>query len=87
MSDKCTLFLCAYIYASYISPTVHANEQCRSEYASVQCLLPTTRYVLARELDNKHSFYYPSNKPDILSSYQFFIPHLTIMICHQIRTP
>lgn len=36
MSDKCTLFLCAYIYASYISPTVHANEQCRSEYASVQ---------------------------------------------------
>lgn len=81
MSDKCTLFLCAYIYVSYISPTLHANEQCRSEY-----LLPTTRYVQARELDNKHSFHYPSNKPDILSSYQFFIPHLTIMICHQIRT-
>lgn len=51
-----------------------------------QYLLPTTRYVQARELDNKHSFHYPSNKPDILSSYQFFIPHLTIMICHQIRT-
>lgn len=36
MSDKCTLFLCAYIYVSYISPTLHANDQCRSEYASVQ---------------------------------------------------
>lgn len=85
------MFICNVSMSCLISPTVHADEQLLTEtyqctYALLQYLLPTTRYDQVGELDHKYRFHYSSNKPDILSSYQFFIPHLTIMICHQIRT-
>lgn len=85
------MFICNVSMSCLISPTVHADEQLRTEtyqctYALLQYLLPTTLYDQVGELDHKYRFHYSSNKPDILSSYQFFIPHLTIMICHQIRT-